>query len=421
MTNKFNIFSLLSQQKELKKEEIEKIFKLYETSETLNEIEMINLVKDFYAECISDKTEIQNDSFFNSEKGQLLISNSIKKLTTLREKNEKKILVWQDLSSELDYWKTKQSGMFWKLAPLVDFKVEMTTNQKQDKLYQLKVFIAGGIAGACSKSVGAPLSRITTLQQTQEFRNTGKTITMKLTNVQWAKKIFTEEGLKGFFRGNMADVARSIPYSGICYLAYEKLKSIFLPFDKSKNGRNARLMAGGLSGPMSLILVYPIDVIRTRLAAQTSTNLKYKGIISTFKTIRKEEGMKAFYRGSVISLFQSFPNLAINFTVFEELVQKLEEKGHKGVFYSIACGAVSGICAQSMTYPMDVIVRNMQLDGKGKKFKSAGDLMKKVFVSQGITGFYSGYTAMLLKSIPVCAISFGVYDQMRRIFNIKPK
>jgi hypothetical protein len=335
MTNKFNIFSLLSQQKELKKEEIEKIFKLYETSETLNETEMINLVKDFYAECISDKTEIQNDSFFNSEKGQLLIANSLKKLTTLSEKNEKKILVWQDLSSELDYWKTKQSGMFWKLAPLVDFKVEMTTNQKQDKLYQLKVFIAGGIAGACSKSVGAPLSRITTLQQTQEFRNTGKTITMKLTNVQWAKKIFTEEGLKGFFRGNMADVARSIPYSGICYLAYEKLKSIFLPFDKSKNGRNARLMAGGLSGPMSLILVYPIDVIRTRLAAQTSTNLKYKGIISTFKTIRKEEGMKAFYRGSVISLFQSFPNLAINFTVFEELVQKLEEKGHKGVLCTI--------------------------------------------------------------------------------------
>ena len=411
-----NIFSSSIQKKKLDKKILKNTLEKYNKKDNnfQNNKQLRLLIQDFYLKCNNE-----NESFFDSNEGKNLIENSMKELLRIKESNVDGKIEWKDLSKELDILQTKLSGKYWKLAPLIDFKLKLTPQQKNDNFYQFKVFIAGGIAGVCSKTVGAPLSRITTLQQTHEFRSVASSI--PLSNIGWAKKILKEEGISGFFRGNLADVIRSIPYSGICYLVYEKLKSIFLPYDKSTNGRNARLMAGGLSGPLSLILVYPIDVIRTRLAAQTSSDIKYKGILHTFNRIRKEEGMKAFYRGSSVSLFQSFPNLAINFTIFEECVDILHEKGKTGVFYSIASGIISGTCAQTVTYPLDVVVRNMQLDGKSEKFKTPLDLVKIVFKNQGISGFYRGYTAMLCKSIPVCATSFGIYDQMRRFFNLKPK
>eukprot|EP01080_Neovahlkampfia_damariscottae_P004492 gene4492-7872_t len=368
---KANVFTSLMHKKKFNKKEIKRIFDSYESNE---EEQLKKMIKEIYIQLTSEnKTE--NKKYINSKEGIILVENSFNELLKIQIENENSNIKWEQLEKKLDDTSLEISGKYWKLAPLIDFKIKLNLQQKNDNFYQLKVFIAGGIAGACSKTVGSPLSRITTLQQTHEFRSSGKG--SALTNFGWAKKILKEEGLSGFFRGNLADVVRSIPYSGICYLVYEQIKKMLMPYDKSINGRNARLMAGGLSGPISLILVYPVDVIRTRLAAQTSNEIKYKGIIHTFNKIRKEEGMKAFYRGSVISLFQSFPNLAINFTIFEECVDKFQEKGYNSVFHSIVSGVISGTCAQTVTYPMDVIVRNMQLDGKGEKFKTPMDLIRK--------------------------------------------
>jgi hypothetical protein len=44
------------------------------------------------------------------------------------------------------------------------------------------------------------------------------------------------------------DIARSIPYSGLNYLAYEFYKNLFLRYDQTQSGVYARLLAGGAGG-----------------------------------------------------------------------------------------------------------------------------------------------------------------------------
>ena len=63
---------------------------------------------------------------------------------------------------------------------------------------------------------------------------------------------------------------------------------------------------------------YPLDLVRTRLAAQTSSNY-YHGIAGTFATILRDEGVPGLYRGLGPTLIQVAPSLAINYCAYETL------------------------------------------------------------------------------------------------------
>ena len=63
---------------------------------------------------------------------------------------------------------------------------------------------------------------------------------------------------------------------------------------------------------------YPLDLVRTRLAAQT-TSRYYKGIWHALSTIVKDEGVLGLYRGLGATLTQVAPSLAINYCAYETL------------------------------------------------------------------------------------------------------
>ena len=63
---------------------------------------------------------------------------------------------------------------------------------------------------------------------------------------------------------------------------------------------------------------YPLDLVRTRLAAQTTTHY-YKGIWHALTTIVKDEGLFGLYRGLGATLTQVAPSLAMNYCAYETL------------------------------------------------------------------------------------------------------
>lgn len=102
------------------------------------------------------------------------------------------------------------------MAPLIDVKVtDLKDLEKKDPYIRYKLFLCGSLASSSARSFSAPLSRITILQQTQEFRATKNSNVKTMTNIQVTKFIYETEGIKGFFRGNLADVLRAIPQGGM--------------------------------------------------------------------------------------------------------------------------------------------------------------------------------------------------------------
>jgi Mitochondrial carrier protein len=67
-----------------------------------------------------------------------------------------------------------------------------------------------------------------------------------------------------------------------------------------------------------VVQAYPLDLVRTRLAAQTTSNY-YHGISNSLLTIVRDEGVLGLYRGLGATLFQVAPSLAINYCAYETL------------------------------------------------------------------------------------------------------
>ena len=72
------------------------------------------------------------------------------------------------------------------------------------------------------------------------------------------------------------------------------------------------------SPPSGDVQAYPLDLVRTRLSAQTKAQY-YTGIAHALRTIARDEGALGLYRGLGATLLQVTPSLAINYTAYGTL------------------------------------------------------------------------------------------------------
>jgi solute carrier family 25 phosphate transporter 23/24/25/41 len=162
-------------------------------------------------------------------------------------------------------------------------------------------------------------------------------------------KMWTEEGWRGFMRGNGTNCIRIVPYSAVqfgSYNLYRKVSSpaispivgIFLGivnfplmllqhFFEREPGTIMnpfqRLCCGGIAGVTSVFFTYPLDIVRTRLSIQTASFAalgevpkdKPAGMWTTMVLMyRNEGGVLALYRGIVptvagVAPYVGFPPL----------------------------------------------------------------------------------------------------------------
>lgn len=106
-------------------------------------------------------------------------------------------------------------------------------------------------------------------------------------------------GLFGLYKGARACLLRDIPFSAIYFPTYAHTKEYFAN-DDGYNHPLSLLCAGALAGVPAAALVTPADVIKTRLqvvARQGQTT--YKGLFDAASKIYKEEGARAFWKGTL--------------------------------------------------------------------------------------------------------------------------
>lgn len=87
-------------------------------------------------------------------------------------------------------------------------------------------FIAGGTAGAVSRTVVSPLERLKILLQVQ---NVGRE-EYKMSVGKALSKMWREEGWRGMMAGNGANCMRIVPYSAVQFGSYNIYKKVRLAF-----------------------------------------------------------------------------------------------------------------------------------------------------------------------------------------------
>eukprot|EP01114_Cavostelium_apophysatum_P023606 TRINITY_DN8945_c0_g1_i1.p1 TRINITY_DN8945_c0_g1~~TRINITY_DN8945_c0_g1_i1.p1 ORF type:complete len:304 (-),score=47.14 TRINITY_DN8945_c0_g1_i1:9-920(-) len=285
-------------------------------------------------------------------------------------------------------------------------------------LPSFKHLIAGGVAGAISRTCVSPLERLKILFQIQspgseKYQGIFRSL----------KMMYTEEGIAGWFKGNGTNVIRMLPYSAVQFAAYEQFKKMMIPKDKTDLTPFTRLIAGALAGIASVSATYPLDLIRTRLAAQNNagTSLaKYQGIAHCTKLIIRDEGWLALYKGISPTIWGIAPYVGLNFMCYESLKAFVRDNINPtpNTAELLTCGGVAGAVAQTITYPLDVLRRKMQMQGVSKEhpvYRNTFHAIRHTYQTDSIKGFYRGLIPNYLKVVPSIAISFVVYERLKQI------
>ncbi|OUS47583.1 putative peroxisomal Ca-dependent solute carrier protein, partial [Ostreococcus tauri] len=179
-----------------------------------------------------------------------------------------------------------------------------------------------------------------------------------------------------------------------------------------------RLIAGGSAGCIACTLTYPLDLIRTRLAAQTTVK-HYNGIGDAFMKILRDEGAKGLYRGLKPTLIGVGPNLALNFAAYETLRNHLQELDHgvHPMVVDMASGSAAAVVSATATFPIDLVRRRMQMRDATRGDSFTG-VFKRVLAKEGFTGLYRGILPEFAKVAPGVAITYTSYAFLKRLAGV---
>ncbi|ROW02894.1 hypothetical protein VSDG_01692 [Cytospora chrysosperma] len=202
------------------------------------------------------------------------------------------------------------------------------TDKKTGKIQLGAELLAGGSAGACQVVFTNPLEIVKIRLQVQ-----GEAVKKGVENApkRSAMWIIRNLGLVGLYKGASACLLRDVPFSAIYFPTYSHLKrDMFGESPTKKLGILQLLSAGAIAGMPAAYFTTPADVIKTRLQVEARKgDTTYTGLTHAAKTIWKEEGFRAFFKGGPARIFRSSPQFGFTLAAYEVLQGVLPYPGNK--------------------------------------------------------------------------------------------
>jgi solute carrier family 25 (mitochondrial carnitine/acylcarnitine transporter), member 20/29 len=182
--------------------------------------------------------------------------------------------------------------------------------------YSLKACLASGIvAGACVSLLSTPIDLIKVQMQLPENGN------LYRNSVDCIKKLAVNGGLNGMYQGLFAQLLRESAGFGTYFFTYEFLCRSFSPTGKKQDvNRWTQFVCGGLSGVCLWSVIYPLDLVKTRIQKQanlTNAQKPFRGWLDCVRKSFRRHGIVGFYSGIEASLLRAFPVHSMIFLVYE--------------------------------------------------------------------------------------------------------
>ncbi|XP_034243224.1 congested-like trachea protein [Thrips palmi] len=187
-----------------------------------------------------------------------------------------------------------------------------------EELSLVQLFNAGAFSGVLTTVIMAPGERIKCLLQVQQA---GTGPAKYAGPKDCVKQLYREGGLRSIYKGSVATLLRDVPASGMYFMSYDVIQRS-LKKEGQEIGLLSTIFAGGMAGIANWAVGMPADVIKSRL--QTAPEGTYpNGIKDVFRSLLKEDGPRAFYKGVVPVMLRAFPANAACFIGFEVAMNAL--------------------------------------------------------------------------------------------------
>ncbi|XP_034290329.1 mitochondrial adenyl nucleotide antiporter SLC25A23-like isoform X1 [Pantherophis guttatus] len=318
----------------------------------------------------------------------------------------------ENMEEIVHYWK---HSMVLDIGECLTVPDEFSEKEKKTGMWW-KQLIAGAMAGAVSRTGTAPLDRLKVFMQVHASKNNSMNVLGGL------KGMIYEGGMSSLWRGNGVNVLKIAPESAIKFMAYEQIKRAIRGPQETLRVQE-RFVAGSLAGATAQTIIYPMEVMKTRLALGKTG--QYSGVADCARQILQKEGIPAFYKGYLPNMLGIIPYAGIDLAVYETLKNTWLQKYSKntadpGVLVLLACGTVSSTCGQIASYPLALVRTRMQAQAsiEGAPQLTMLGLFRNILSREGVLGLYRGIAPNFMKVIPAVSISYVVYENMKQALGV---
>ncbi|KPJ03523.1 PREDICTED: mitochondrial glutamate carrier 1-like [Papilio xuthus] len=184
-----------------------------------------------------------------------------------------------------------------------------------------------------------------------------------------------------------------------------------------------KIINGSIAGIVGVSVVFPIDLVKTRLQNQTigpNGEKQYSSMLDCFKKTYRAEGYFGMYRGSGVNILLITPEKAIKLAANDLFRFYLTRPdGTLPIVNQMLAGGLAGACQIVITTPMELLKIQMQDAGRvaaqakaeGRKVErlTATALTKRLLAERGIFGLYRGVTATAARDVSFSVIYFPMF------------
>ncbi|KAL9641216.1 MAG: hypothetical protein Q9204_000204 [Flavoplaca sp. TL-2023a] len=186
-------------------------------------------------------------------------------------------------------------------------------------------FLAAGLGGMFSQFAIYPLD-------TLKFRMQCETVEGGLHGNKLisdtARKMWKKNGIRSFYRGLPLGLVGMFPYSAIDLTTFEYTKRFVTSYNAKKRrcheedalpGNFMTAALGAFSGAFGASVVYPINLLRTRLQSQGTAihPPTYTGFMDVTRRTVKGEGVRGLFKGITPNLLKVIPAVSITYVVYD--------------------------------------------------------------------------------------------------------
>lgn len=243
-------------------------------------------------------------------------------------------------------------------------------------------------------------------------------------------RVAKEQGIKAFWRGNLTNIIRYFPTQAFNFAFKDSIKALFPAVDKKTEFGKffmINMASGGLAGAGSLLIVYPLDYARTRLASDVGTGkAQFNGLADCLVKTVKSGGVASLYNGIGVSIVGIIPYRGVYFGLFDTLsgynpYQK-DESNVLRAASKFACAQTSAIAAGYASYPFDTVRRRLQMQSEKPKsewyYAGTADCFAKIVKDEGVAALFKGAGANALRTVGA-ALVLVLYSEITAAFGSK--
>merc|ERR1712174_24660 len=226
-------------------------------------------------------------------------------------------------------------------------------------------------------------------------------------------------------RGNFTNIIRYFPTQAFNFAFKDGIKAMFPKANKKTEFGKffvINVASGGLAGAGSLLIVYPLDYARTRLASDVGgKERQFNGLVDCLKKTVQAGGFFSLYNGIGVSIMGIIPYRGSYFGLFDTLsgynpYQKSDNSLMRATS-KFVCAQTSAISAGYVSYPFDTVRRRLQMQSEKPEsewvYKGTADCFGKIMKEEGTAALFKGAGANALRTVGA-ALVLVLYSEITR-------